>query len=83
MRLERLFVEEGDTVAEGALLAEFADTSQKDAPVAQARATRAEARANLGRIRATGRASEIAADRNRVAATRLTAERRITAARSI
>ncbi len=67
-RLERLFVEEGDVVAAGALLAEFADTPQRDASVAQARAAVAEARANLDRIRAAGRPSEIEAQSARIAA---------------
>ncbi|GGJ41295.1 hypothetical protein GCM10011320_56050 [Neoroseomonas lacus] len=67
-RLERLFVEAGDVVAEGALLAEFADTPQRDALAAHARAAVAEARANLDRVRAGGRPSEIAAQRARIAA---------------
>jgi len=67
-RLDRLFVTEGDTVAEGALLAEFADAPQKDASVAQARAAVAEAQAGLDRIRAAGRPSEVAAQRARIAA---------------
>lgn len=65
-RLDRLLVREGDVVAEGALLAEFADTPQHDALVTQARAAVAEARANLNRIRAAGRPSEIVAQRARV-----------------
>lgn len=67
-RLDRLFVTEGETVAEGALLAEFADAPQKDAAVAQAKAAVAEYRAGLARIRAAGRPSEIAAQRARIAA---------------
>lgn len=69
-RLERLFVAEGDAVAEGALLAEFADAPQKDANVAQARAAVAEAQANLDRMRAAGRPSEIAAQRAVIASFR-------------
>lgn len=67
-RLDRLFVAEGELVAEGALLAEFADAPQRDAAVAQARAAVAEARAGLDRIHVAGRPSEIAAQRARIAA---------------
>ena len=67
-RLDRLLVNEGDQVAEGQLLAEFADAAQKDAAVAQAEAAVAEYRASLDRIRAAGRPSEIAAQRARIAA---------------
>lgn len=67
-RLDRLLVEEGDRVAEGQLLAEFADAGQRDAAVAQAGAALAEAEAALARMRAAGRASEVAAQRARIAA---------------
>ncbi|MBR0652447.1 HlyD family efflux transporter periplasmic adaptor subunit [Roseomonas terrae] len=67
-RLDRLLVAEGDTVAAGQLLAEFADAPQKDASVAQAEASVAEQRANLERIRAAGRPTEIESQRARVAA---------------
>jgi HlyD family secretion protein len=67
-RLDRLLVREGQEVAEGALLAEFADAAQKDAAVAQAQAAVAEQRASLDRIRAAGRPSEVAAQRARIAA---------------
>jgi HlyD family secretion protein len=67
-RLDRLLVDEGDQVAEGQLLAEFADAAQKDAGVAQAEAAVAEYRASLDRIRAAGRPSEVAAQRARIAA---------------
>jgi len=67
-RLDRLLVREGEAVAEGQLLAEFADAGQKDAALAQAEAAVAEARANLARIRAAGRPSEVAAQRARIAA---------------
>lgn len=67
-RLDRLLVREGDVVAEGTLLAEFADTPQRDALVAQAHAALAEALASLNRARAAGRPSEIQAQRSRVAA---------------
>ena len=66
-RLERLFVEEGQRVGAGMLLAEFADAGQKDALVAQAQAALVEARAQLERTRAAGRPSEIAAQRARIA----------------
>lgn len=65
-RLDRLMVEEGDQVTEGQLLAEFADTAQKDAAVAQAGAAVAEYRAGLARMRAAGRPSEVAAQRARI-----------------
>lgn len=67
-RLDRLLIKEGDVVAEGQLLAEFADAAQKDAGVAQAVAAVAEYRASLDRIRAAGRPSEIEAQRARIAA---------------
>lgn len=73
-RLERLLVQEGDAVAEGQLLAEFADAGQKDAALAQAEAAVAEARASLARIRAAGRPSEEAAQRARIVALQAQAE---------
>jgi HlyD family secretion protein len=66
-RLRRLFVEEGERVEAGQLLAEFADAAQKDAAVAQAEATLAEARAQLAKVRAGGRPSEVAAQRAHIA----------------
>lgn len=74
-RLDRLLVAEGDTVAEGQLLAEFADAAQKDASVAQARAAVAEAEASLARIRAAGRPTEVEAQRARIEA--LTAQQEL------
>ncbi len=65
-RLARLFVEEGERVEAGQLLAEFADAGLKDATIAQAEAALAEARAQLEKIRAGGRPSEIAAQRARI-----------------
>ncbi|HYF07615.1 MAG TPA: efflux RND transporter periplasmic adaptor subunit [Acetobacteraceae bacterium] len=65
-RLDRLLVREGDQVAEGQLLAEFADAAQKDAAVAQAEGAVAEARAGLERTRAGGRPSEVEAQRARI-----------------
>jgi HlyD family secretion protein len=67
-RLDRLLVEEGQSVAAGQLLASFADAAQKDAAVAQAEAALAEARASLARVHAAGRPSEVAAQRARIAA---------------
>jgi len=67
-RVDRLLVEEGQTVAAGDLLATFADAAQKDTAVAQAEAALAEATATLARVRAAGRPSEIAAQRARIAA---------------
>lgn len=69
-RLERLLVAEGEEVAEGALLAEFADGAQKAAAVAQARAAVTEAAASLDRTRAAGRPSEVAAQREAIASFR-------------
>ena len=66
-RLERLLVAEGDEVRAGQLLAEFADASLKDATVTQAEAALAEQRAALARVREAGRASEVAAQRARIA----------------
>lgn len=67
-RLERLFVTEGEEVREGQLLAEFADAHMKDAAAAQAEASLAELRAALTRVREAGRASEVSAQRARIAA---------------
>ncbi len=67
-RIERLLVAEGDAVVAGQALAEFSDAAQKDAASAQADAAVAEARALLAKMQAGGRASEIAAQRARIAA---------------
>ncbi len=67
-RLARVFVTEGDAVTEGQLLAEFADAEMKDAAALQAEANVAELRAALARVREAGRASEVAAQRARIAA---------------
>lgn len=66
-RLERLLVQEGDTVRAGQVVAEFADAALKDATVAQNRAAVEEQRAALQRTREAGRASEVAAQRARIA----------------
>jgi HlyD family secretion protein len=69
-RIESLLVAEGDRVAAGQLLATFADAAQKDATQAQAEAALAEAQANLTRVAAGGRNSEITAQQARIAALR-------------
>lgn len=74
-RLARVFVTEGELVSEGQLLAEFADAEMKDAAARQAEANLAELRAALARVREAGRASEVAAQRARIAA--LTAQEEI------
>jgi HlyD family secretion protein len=66
-RLSRLLVREGEEVRAGQMLAEFADATLKDATVAQARAALEEQRAALLRTREAGRASEVAAQRARIA----------------
>jgi len=66
-RLERLLVQEGDEVRAGQVIAEFADATLKDATVAQNRAALDEQRVALLRTREGGRASEIAAQRARIA----------------
>ncbi|WP_165585619.1 efflux RND transporter periplasmic adaptor subunit [Roseococcus sp. SYP-B2431] len=66
-RLERLLVQEGDDVRAGQVVAEFADAALKDATVAQNRAAVAEQRTALQRTREAGRASEIQAQRARIA----------------
>jgi len=67
-RVARLLVAEGDKVAAGQVLAEFADAAQKDATLAQAEAMLAEARSALARMAAGARDSEIAAQQARIAA---------------
>lgn len=65
-RLAALHVEEGQEVAAGQLLAEFADAAQKDAAIAQARGNLAEQRAALLRTREAARPSEREAQRARI-----------------
>lgn len=67
-RVAAILVEEGDQVKQGQIVAEFADAALKEAAVQQAVAALAEAQANLARIRAAGRPSEIRAQRSRIAA---------------
>ena len=69
-RIERLLVTEGERVAIGQVLAEFADATQKDATRAQAEAALAEARASRDRMAAGARESEITAQQARIAALR-------------
>ena len=66
-RLEHLLVAEGDVVAAGQLLAEFADARMKDAAAHQSEGNLAELRAALARVREAGRPSEVAAQRARIA----------------
>lgn len=67
-RLESLLVKEGQQVARGQILAEFADSTLKDLAVEQAEAALAEAEANLLRTRSAGRPSEVAAQRAKIEA---------------
>jgi HlyD family secretion protein len=69
-RVDRLFVEEGDDVVGGQLLAEFADAPAKQAAVAQADALIAEAQTELARVRAAGRPEDIDAERERISGLR-------------
>jgi len=66
-RVDRLLVREGDDVAAGQLLAEFADAPVKDAALQQAEATVAEAQAELARVKAGGRPSDIQAQEAQIA----------------
>ncbi|MBB3897621.1 HlyD family efflux transporter periplasmic adaptor subunit [Roseococcus suduntuyensis] len=65
-RLSALHVEEGQDVAAGQLLAEFADVAQKEAAIAQARGQLEEQRAALARTREAARPSEREAQRARI-----------------
>ncbi len=66
-RVDRLLVHEGDQVAAGQLLAEFADAPLKDAEMLEASAAVGEAEASLARIKAGGRPSDIEAQQARIA----------------
>jgi HlyD family secretion protein len=66
-RIDRLLVKEGDDVAAGQLLGEFADAAAKHLAVEEADASLAEARAVLTLVRAAGRPDDIAAQREHVA----------------
>jgi len=66
-RVDRLLVHEGDQVAAGQLLAEFADAPLKDAAMLEASAAVGEAEASLARIKAGGRPSDIEAQQARIA----------------
>jgi len=69
-RVDRLLVEEGDDVAAGQLLAEFADAAEKHAAVEQADAAIAETQTELARVRAAGRPEDIEAQREQIAGLR-------------
>ncbi len=81
-RVETLTVREGDRVEAGQILGTLSDAIQKDAAVLQAEAAAAEASAQLAKVAAAGRPSEIAEQQARIASlieqeriTRLDAER--------
>ncbi|WP_159347794.1 efflux RND transporter periplasmic adaptor subunit [Roseomonas harenae] len=65
-RLDRLLVTEGETVAEGQVLAEFSEAAQRDAAVAEAAAKLAQANVMLERTRRGGSVSEVEAVEARV-----------------
>jgi HlyD family secretion protein len=69
-RVDRLLVQEGDDVAAGQLLAEFADAPLKHAAVDQADAALAEAQTELALVRAAGRPDDVEAQRERIASLR-------------
>jgi len=66
-RVDRLFVQQGEQVKAGQLLAEFADANLKDAAVAEAAAKVAEAQAELALVKAGGRPSQVAAQEAHIA----------------
>jgi HlyD family secretion protein len=69
-RVDRLLVEEGDTVAAGQLLAEFANAADTQAAVEQADAAIGEAQTQLALVRAAGRPEDLDAQRERIASLR-------------
>src|ERR1700677_173610 len=69
-RVDRLMVQEGDDVAAGQLLAEFADAAEKHAAVEQADAAIAEIQTELALVRAPGRPEDIEAQREHIAGLR-------------
>jgi HlyD family secretion protein len=69
-----LLVEEGDDVAAGQLIGEFADAPSKHAAVAQSDAATAEAQTELARVRAAGRPEDIEAERERIESLRFQRE---------
>jgi HlyD family secretion protein len=73
-RLDRLLVDEGDDVASGQLIAEFADAASKRAAVSQSDAATAEAQTELARVRAAGRPEDIEAERDRIESLRFQQE---------
>lgn len=66
-RVDKLFVQQGEPVKAGQLLAEFADADLKDAAVAEAAARVAEAQAELALVKSAGRPSQIAAQEAHIA----------------
>jgi len=66
-RVDRLLVQEGETVEQGQLLAEFADAPLKDEAIREAEAAVATAEADLARVKAAGRPSDIAAQKEHIA----------------
>lgn len=73
-RIARLLVAEGEAVQAGQVLAEFHDLAKKQATLDQAAANLALAEAQLARLLAAGRDTDIAAARARVAAARAAEE---------
>ncbi len=73
-RIERLLVNEGDKVTAGQVLAEYHDLPKRAAVLAQAEANAALARAELEKLRAGGRDTDVAAARARIAALRAAEE---------
>lgn len=73
-RIARLLVAEGEQVQAGQLLAEFHDLARKQATLDQAAANLALAEAQLARLLAAGRDTDIAAARASVAAARAAEE---------
>jgi len=67
-RVARLLVKDGEAVSAGQLLAEFHDLAKKQATMDQAAANLALAEAQLARLLAAGRDTDVAAARARVAA---------------
>lgn len=88
-RIDRIHVRAGDTVAAGQVVARMADHSVRAAALASAEAQVRTAEAELARVRAGTRPSELAAQRARIDAlaaqvrlARMTLERRVTLTRS-
>jgi HlyD family secretion protein len=67
-RISRLLVKEGDRVSDGQVLAEFHDLPKREAALEQAQANARLRQAQLDKLRAGGRDTDIAAARARIAA---------------